>query len=66
MHKLLTLLLIFYTFLSLSGQTKERDSILEIAEKYRSVSGAKELNTIITEAQKGLVIDTTKFGQRNG
>ena len=60
MRKLLTLLLISYTFLSLSGQTKERDSILEIAEKYRSVSGAKELNTIITKAQKGLVVANTK------
>ncbi|MDN3491911.1 CHAT domain-containing protein [Winogradskyella bathintestinalis] len=60
MRKLLTLLLVFHTFLSLSGQTKERDSILQIAEKYRSVSGAKELNNIVTKAQKGLIVKNTK------
>jgi CHAT domain-containing protein len=58
MHKLLTLLLIFYTFLSLSGQTKERDSILGVLEKYDDAYDFKSTLTLSKASQKDVVPQT--------
>lgn len=41
------------------GQQKERDSVLQLAEQYRSFKGKEELHRITTSAQQRLVVKTT-------
>jgi len=58
MRILLVLLLSVYSFQSLSGQTKERDSILKVLDNYYINSDHKNLLKVSKQAQKKLKVNT--------
>lgn len=58
MRTLLAFLLIVYSFKPLSGQTKERDSILNVLEEYALQHDSKSLIRISKEAQKTITAIT--------